>query len=138
MAKEYIGSQEYFEDGVNAYYDQKEKMERDMQKQYEKDVIKQMERDFYAQQTQHLEPTEEIAELIEAAERKAFQDCTAIIKKKLSDLINKREMLANAYNEMMADIPNCPNQFNSHEYKVVDRQCELLYEILRRIEEESK
>jgi len=73
MAKEYIGSQEHFEDEVNAYYDQKEKMERDMQKQYEKDVIKQMERDFYAQQTQHLEPTEEIAALIESAERKAFR-----------------------------------------------------------------
>ena len=138
MTKEYIGSQEHFEDEVNGYYDQIEKMEQDMQKQYEKDVIKQMECDFYAQQTQHLELIEEIAELIEAAERKAFQDCTAIIKKKLSDLINKREMLANAYNEMMADIPNCPNQFNSPEYKVVDRQCELLYEILRRIEEESK
>lgn len=86
----------------------------------------------------HWTPNNEIAELIEAAERKAFQDCTAIIKKKLSDLISKREMLTNAYNEMMADIPNCPNQFNSHEYKVVDRQCDLLYEILKRIEEEGK
>lgn len=84
------------------------------------------------------EPHDHVSELIEAAERKAFQNCTEIIKKKLSDLKNKREMLAIAYNEMMADIPNCPNQFNSPEYKVIDRQCELLYEILRRIEEESK
>jgi len=50
MAKEYIGSQEHFEDVVNAYYDQKEQMERDMQQQYEKDMMNQIERDFYAQQ----------------------------------------------------------------------------------------
>ena len=50
MAKEYIGSQEHFEDEVNAYYDQKEQMERDIQKQYEKEMYEQMERDYYQQQ----------------------------------------------------------------------------------------
>ena len=43
MAKEYIGSQEHCEDEVNAYYGQKEQMERDMQKQYEKEMYEQME-----------------------------------------------------------------------------------------------
>ena len=33
MAKEYIGSQEHFEDEVNAYYDQKEQMESDYYQQ---------------------------------------------------------------------------------------------------------
>ena len=45
MAKEYIGSQEHFEDEINAYYEQKEEMEREMQKQYEKEMMDQMERD---------------------------------------------------------------------------------------------
>jgi len=31
--KQYIGSQEQFEDEVNAYYDQKEAYEKDMQEQ---------------------------------------------------------------------------------------------------------
>ena len=43
MAKEYIGSQEHFEDVVNAYYDQKEQM----QKQYEKEMYEQMELDYW-------------------------------------------------------------------------------------------
>ena len=33
MAKQYIGSQEHFEDEVNAYYDRKEQMERDYYEQ---------------------------------------------------------------------------------------------------------
>lgn len=49
MNNEYIGSQEHFEDEINAYYDQKEQMERDIQKQYEKEMMEQMERDFYNQ-----------------------------------------------------------------------------------------
>ena len=49
MAKEYIGSQEHFEDEVNAYYDQKEQMERDMHEQ--------MERDYYQQQPHEGEPS---------------------------------------------------------------------------------
>jgi len=49
MAKQYIGSQEHFEDEINAYYDQKEQMEREMQKQYEKEMMEQMERDYYEQ-----------------------------------------------------------------------------------------
>ena len=57
MAKEYIGSQEHFEDEVNAYYDQKEKMEREMQKQYEKEMYEQMERDYYQQQPHEGEPS---------------------------------------------------------------------------------
>ena len=44
MAKEYIGSQEHFEDEINAYYEQKEEMEREMQKQYEKDMMEEMEK----------------------------------------------------------------------------------------------
>ena len=50
MAKNYLGSQEHFEDEINAYYDQKEQMEREMQKQYEKAMMEQMERDYYEQQ----------------------------------------------------------------------------------------
>ena len=49
MEEQYIGSQEHFEDKVNAYYDQNEQMEREMQKQYEKEMMEQMERDYYEQ-----------------------------------------------------------------------------------------
>ena len=55
MAKEYIGSQEHFDDEVNAYYDIKEQIERDMQ-QYEKEMYEQMERDYYQQQPHDGEP----------------------------------------------------------------------------------
>ena len=58
MVKNYIGSQEHFEDEINAYYDQKEQMEREMQKQYEKEMMEQMERDYYEQQ-----PNESVKEL---------------------------------------------------------------------------
>ena len=57
MAKEYIGSQEHFEDVVNEYYDQKEQMGREMQKQYEKEMLEQMERDYYQQQPHEGEPS---------------------------------------------------------------------------------
>lgn len=49
MAKKYIGSQEHFENEVNAYFDQKEQIDIYMQKQYENDMVEQMERDFYQQ-----------------------------------------------------------------------------------------
>ena len=53
MAKEYIGSQEHFEDEVNAYYDQKEErekqQEREYQKQYEKDMKAEYEKDMLNQ-----------------------------------------------------------------------------------------
>ena len=57
MAKQYIGSQEHFEDEINAYYDKKEQMEREMQKQYEKEMMEQMERDYYEQQPNEGEPS---------------------------------------------------------------------------------
>lgn len=57
MSKEYIGSQEHFEDCVNEYYDQKEQIERDIQNQYEKDMSQQIERDFYEQQPHEGEPS---------------------------------------------------------------------------------
>ena len=52
MAKNYLGSQEHFEDEINAYYDQKEQreqMERDYYEQMERDYYEQMERDYYEQ-----------------------------------------------------------------------------------------
>ena len=50
ITKLYIGSQEHFEDEINAYYDQKKEMDREMQKQYEKEMMEEMERDYYEQQ----------------------------------------------------------------------------------------
>ncbi len=55
MAKQYIGSQEHFEDEIDAYYDKKEEMEREMQKQYEKAMMEQMERDYYEQMEREYE-----------------------------------------------------------------------------------
>lgn len=53
MTKEYIGSQEHFEDEINAYYDQKEErekqQEREYQKQYERDMKSEYEKDMLNQ-----------------------------------------------------------------------------------------
>jgi hypothetical protein len=46
MTKEYIGSQEHFEDEVNAYYDQKEEMEKQQKIEYEKQYIRDTEEEY--------------------------------------------------------------------------------------------
>jgi hypothetical protein len=49
MSKEYIGSQEHFEDEVNAYYDKQEHMNKDQEKAIEKEMYEQMERDLFTE-----------------------------------------------------------------------------------------
>jgi hypothetical protein len=59
--KEYIGSQEHFEDEVNAYYEQKEQFEWEQQKQYENEIMKEIEREYYNSQRHEGEAPETCA-----------------------------------------------------------------------------
>jgi hypothetical protein len=54
MGKEYIGSQEHFEDRVNAHYDQKKQMEQDMENQYQKELSKLQADDYFLLQVKDL------------------------------------------------------------------------------------
>lgn len=42
MAKQYIGSQQHWEDSINADYDERERMNREQQKQIDKQIDEQI------------------------------------------------------------------------------------------------
>ena len=44
MAKEYIGSEEHFHDRVDAYYDEKERIEKEQMKQINKQIMSELHR----------------------------------------------------------------------------------------------
>jgi hypothetical protein len=52
------------------------------------------------------------------------------IKERLTTLIKRRDLLVEVYHETMAEIKNCPNQFENKEYQIVDKQIMLLSWIL--------
>lgn len=47
--KQYIGSQQAFEDQVNDHYDEIERMNKEQERQIEREVYKQMESDYLSQ-----------------------------------------------------------------------------------------
>ena len=52
------------------------------------------------------------------------------IEKRLKQLIERKEILTEIYNETMSQIENCPNQFENREYHIIDKQIILLSWVL--------
>ena len=52
------------------------------------------------------------------------------IKKVLKESLEKREMLSNIYNKLMEEVPDCPNQYENIEYKMINQKVELLFWVL--------
>lgn len=52
------------------------------------------------------------------------------IEKRLAQLIERKEILTEIYNETMSQIENCPNQFENKEYQIIDKQIILLSWVL--------
>jgi acyl-CoA reductase-like NAD-dependent aldehyde dehydrogenase len=95
MAEEYIGSQEHLDDEVNAYYDQKEQMERDMQKQYEKEMYAQMEKDHYTEMEEYLKQSVTEGELLAThVQAAACYDPEVFNHKNLDMLLRLRKAVA--------------------------------------------
>lgn len=52
------------------------------------------------------------------------------IEKRLEQLIERKEILTEIYNETMSQIENSPNQFENKEYQIIDKQIILLSWVL--------
>jgi hypothetical protein len=53
VSKEYIGSQEHFEDEINAYYDELEERNRQQEKEINDQIYREMEQEQYLSNNQN-------------------------------------------------------------------------------------